>query len=136
MIKQHIFFLCRFLSENCICAYLCMVGQPYRCSSVSFIKLTAFFLLRKITFIISISNTYWPRVSFWHIPAPHNHSCLHLSVPHDLLTPFFIYCFSTLVGRGSKSALENKAPTTNKAEANLLIQDVLFICRCAHIYGK
>lgn len=58
----------RFLRGNCICAYLCMVGQPYRCSSVSFINLTAFFLLRKITFIISVSNTYWPRVSLWHIP--------------------------------------------------------------------
>lgn len=33
----------RLLTENCICAYLCMVGQLYRCSSVSFINLTAFF---------------------------------------------------------------------------------------------
>lgn len=82
----------RLLSENCICAYLCMAGQPYRCSSVSFINLTAFFLLRKITFIISVSNTYWPGVSLWHIPAPHNHACLQLSIPHDLLTPFFIHC--------------------------------------------
>ena len=110
--------LLRLLSEKCICAYLCMVGQPYRCSSVSFINLTAFFLLRKITFIISVSNTYWPGVSLWHIPAPHNHGCLQLSIPHDLLTPFFIHCISTLVGRGSQLSTECRAAIIHKVAGN------------------
>lgn len=84
---------CCLHSKNCFCVYLCMVAQQYRCSSVSFIKLTAFFLLSKITFIISVSNTYWPRVNLWHIPAAHNHGCLHLSISHDLLTPFLFTAF-------------------------------------------
>lgn len=42
---------------NCICAYLCMFGQPYRCSSMSFINLTAFFLPWK-------DNIYYKRKQY------------------------------------------------------------------------
>lgn len=58
-----------------------------------------FFPLPKITFIISVSNTYWPAVSLWHIPAAHNHGCLQLSIRRDLLAPFFIHCGTKAPGR-------------------------------------
>lgn len=59
--------------------------------------------LPKITFIISVSNTYWPAVSLWHIPAAHNHGCLPLSIRRDLLAPFFIHCGTKAPGRQRES---------------------------------
>lgn len=56
-----------------------------------FHQLDSFFcspLLQKITFIISVSNTYWPGVTLWHVPTAYNHGCLPLSIPCDLSVPF------------------------------------------------
>lgn len=56
-----------------------------------FHQLDSFFcspLLQKITFIISVSNTYWPGVTLWHVPTAYNHACLPLSIPRDLSAPF------------------------------------------------
>lgn len=83
-----------------------------------------FFLLPKITFIISVSNTYWPAVSLWHIPAAHNHGCLLLSIHHDLLAPFFIHRVATPVGRRSHLSTECRAAIIHQTAGNQVKRDV------------